>query len=116
MLPIFKRFEECINSQLLTVKQRQDGYFVEHKIDGLLRGDSAARAALYASGRQWGWLSANDCRRLENLSSIDNGDIFLSPLNMTDSKNLANGTATSAQASEKLLNEIENMMKERKSQ
>lgn len=114
MLPIFKLTESCINAQLLTQAQRQQGYFFERKIDGLLRGDSAARAALYASGRQWGWLSANDCRRLENLPPITGGDIYLTPANMMNSEDLASGKNSAAQANEKLLNEIEQMMKERK--
>ena len=112
MLPIFKRFEECINSQLLTVKQRQDGYFVEHKIDGLLRGDSAARAALYASGRQWGWYSANDCRRLENLPLVAGGDVYLTPLNMQDSTKL--GEVDPAKISTNILNEIDKLMEARR--
>lgn len=36
----------------------------------------------YAQGRQWGWLSVNDIRRLENMNTIPNGDIYLEPLNM----------------------------------
>lgn len=114
MLPIYKLCESCENAQLLTLQQRQQGYFLEYKIDGLLRGDSAARAALYASGRQWGWLSANDCRRLENQAPIPGGDIYLTPSNMLNSEDLQDGKATSAQNNEKLLNEIEQMMKERK--
>ncbi|MFA6308620.1 MAG: phage portal protein [Clostridia bacterium] len=113
MLPIFKRFEECINAQLLTPKQRMDGYFIEHKIDGLLRGDSAARAALYGSGRQWGWLSANDCRRLENLPPISGGDIYLTPSNMIDSESLGSDSATETQTNEKVLNEIKSMLEGR---
>ena len=82
MLPWFKRWEENINMQLLTLAQRKAGYYVEFKLDGLLRGDAMSRARAYALGRQWGWLSVNDIRRLENLSPIPNGDIYLEPLNM----------------------------------
>jgi HK97 family phage portal protein len=82
MLPWFKRWEENLNMQLLTPAQRKAGYYVEFKIDGLLRGDAMSRARAYALGRQWGWLSVNDIRRLENLSPIPNGDIYLEPMNM----------------------------------
>lgn len=82
MLPWFKRWEEAINSQLLTLKDRQDGYYAEFKIDSLLRGDAKSRAEAYAAGRQWGWLSVNDIRKLENMSPIPNGDIYLTPANM----------------------------------
>ena len=82
MLPWFKRWEENINMQLLTPAERRAGFYVEFKLDGLLRGDAASRARAYALGRQWGWLSVNDIRKLENLSPIVNGDIYLEPLNM----------------------------------
>jgi HK97 family phage portal protein len=108
MLPIFKRFEECINSQLLTREQRASGYFFEYKIDGLLRGDSTARSALYANGRQWGWLSANDIRRLENLPSIAGGDRYLEPTNMTEA-----GSNQANTVNAKVLQEIESILKER---
>ncbi|MEA4919374.1 MAG: phage portal protein [Clostridiaceae bacterium] len=109
MLPHFKRYEECINAQLLTLEQRRQGYFWEHKIDGLLRGDSTARAAFYASGRQWGWLCINDIRRLENLPGIGpEGDKFLEPANMIE----VGGNQVVA-ANAKVLKEIENILKER---
>lgn len=51
--------------QLLTEKERRAGYYVEFKIDSLLRGDAVSRSTAYAQGRQWGWLSVNDIRKLE---------------------------------------------------
>jgi hypothetical protein len=57
---------------------------VEHRLEGLLRGDTAARTAYYTAGRQWGWLSANDIRELENMELIDGGDEYLTPMNMAD--------------------------------
>jgi len=82
MLPWFKRWEENINMQLLTPAERRAGYYIEFKLDGLLRGDAKSRADAYAVGRQWGWLSVNDIRKLENMNPIPNGDIYLQPLNM----------------------------------
>ena len=82
MIPWFKRWEENINMQLLTPLERKAGFYVEFKIDTLLRGDAKSRAEAYAAGRQWGWLSVNDIRKLENMSPIENGDIYLQPLNM----------------------------------
>lgn len=84
MLPWFKRWEEAINMQLLTRNQRINGYYVEFKVDSLLRGDQKSRAESYAAGRQWGWLSVNDIRRLENLKPIPNGDRYLEPENMKE--------------------------------
>jgi HK97 family phage portal protein len=96
MLPWFKRWEENINMQLLTQAQRRAGYYVEFKLDGLLRGDAASRARAYALGRQWGWLSVNDIRRLENLPRIENGDIYLQPTNMTEAGHAVNDSQIKA--------------------
>lgn len=84
MLPWFKRWEENINMQLLTRAERKAGYYIEFKIDALLRGDAKSRAESYARGRQWGWLSVNDIRKLENMSPVANGDIYLQPVNMVE--------------------------------
>lgn len=108
MLPYFKRFEECMNAQLLTREQRKAGYFLEHKVDGLMRGDSTARANFYASGRQWGWLCVNDIRRLENLKPVPNGDVYLQPSNMVEA-----GSNQAEAVNSKVLNEIEAILKER---
>ena len=50
----------------------------------MLRGDQKSRYEAYAIGRQWGWLSANDIRRLENMPPVPGGDIYMQPLNMVD--------------------------------
>lgn len=84
MLPLFKRDEAAINSQLLTAKQRSDGYYFEYNIAGLLRGDTKSMAEAFALGRVNGWYSVNDIRRMLNMNRIDNGDIYLQPLNMVE--------------------------------
>ncbi len=58
------------------------GYFVEHSLEGLLRGDSKARAEFYRYMREAGAFSANDIRRLENMNNIDGGDEYLQPSNL----------------------------------
>jgi HK97 family phage portal protein len=77
--PWFVRWEEELNCKLFPGYE----YTFEHDEDGLLRGDFSTRMTGYAAGRQWGWLSANDVRRHENMNSIGpEGDVYLSPLNM----------------------------------
>lgn len=78
LLPWLRRIESQIGLQLL------DGtdLYAEHLIEGLLRGDTESRYRAYAIARQWGWLSANDVRRLENLDPVPGGDAYLVPLNM----------------------------------
>lgn len=79
--PWLVRWEQSINSRLMSARE-QSRYFAEFQVDGLLRGDIASRYTAYATGRQWGWLSANDIRQLENMNPIDGGDAYLTPLNM----------------------------------
>jgi HK97 family phage portal protein len=117
MLPWFKRWEENINTQLLTPDQRKQGYYFEFNIAGLLRGDQKSMAEAFAQGRQWGWLSVNDIRRLLNLNSIGStGDIYLQPMNMVEAGTPPAdiGKAPAAQGSSPASNvirqEIENLI------
>ena len=109
MLPIFKRYEDNYNMQILPPEMRKQGYFAEAKIDGLLRGDTKTRAEAYATGRQWGWLSVNDIRRLENMAPIGkNGDRYLEPSNMIEA-----GSNQSEKVNAKLVEDIYSLIKER---
>ncbi|MEH7503280.1 phage portal protein [Neobacillus drentensis] len=108
MLPWFKRWEENFNLQLLTTEDKKQGRYFEFKIDALLRGDAKTRAESYAIGRQWGWLSVNDIRRMENMNPIPNGDIYLQPSNMYEA-----GKQPQVKAQAQLVEEIYNMIKER---
>ncbi|WP_425401251.1 phage portal protein [Algiphilus sp.] len=72
--------EQAIKKDLILSK----GVFAEFNVAALLRGDILSRYQAYAIGRNWGWLSANDVRRMENKNSIgSDGDEYLRPTNMT---------------------------------
>ena len=79
--PWASRWEQSIDQNLMTPQDRTH-YYSEFLLEALLRGDTASRYAAYAQGRQNGWLSANDIRRLENMNPVDGGDVYLVPLNM----------------------------------
>ena len=81
LMPWLVRWEQAIQRDLMTPAERQS-LFVEFLVDGLLRGDVQSRYQAYAIGRQWGWLSANDVRRLENMNPVKGGDLYLVPMNM----------------------------------
>lgn len=81
LMPWIKRHEQARMRDLLLPSER-DSLFIEFNVGGLLRGDVKSRYAAYAVARQWGWLSVNDIRRLENLPPIKGGDTYLTPLNM----------------------------------
>ncbi len=82
MLQHYRAWEAELNMKLLTALERAQGYFFWFKADGLSRADMKTRQEFYKAGRQWGYLSANDCRRFEKLPPIENGDDYLQPLNM----------------------------------
>jgi HK97 family phage portal protein len=66
-------WEQAIAAKCLTDAGRRV-YFAEHQVEGLLRGDSANRAAFYSSGINDGWMLKSEARKLENLPAIDGLD------------------------------------------
>lgn len=76
--PYVKALESSIDSALLEAP-----YYYKFNLNAFERSDIRTRYLAYATGRQWGWLSVNDIRRLEDLNGIgSDGDIYLQPLNM----------------------------------
>jgi HK97 family phage portal protein len=69
-----KRIEQALEKQLLTPQDRAQGLTIEFNLEGLLRGDSKARAEFYASGLMNGWMTINEVRALENLPPVAGGD------------------------------------------
>ncbi len=68
--------------QRVTQLIRPDAVYAKFAVEGLLRGDSAARAAFYTQMWNIGALSTNDIRRLEDMDPVDGGDVRYRPLNM----------------------------------
>lgn len=64
--------EEEMNLKLFG--QRNGGRYVEHNVDGLLRGDFKTRMEALSSGVQNALLTPNEGRALENRPSKPNGD------------------------------------------
>lgn len=83
--PLLINIEQEISRCLLN---GDEDVFAEFSVEGLLRADSAGRAAYYTSALQNGWMSRNDVRRLENMPPIEGGDIYTVQLNLTQLKNL----------------------------
>jgi HK97 family phage portal protein len=81
LMPWVKRHEQAMMRDFLLPADRRD-YFIEFNLSGLMRGDQKSRYEAYAIARQWGWLSVNDIRRLENMPPVAGGDAYLQPLNM----------------------------------
>lgn len=108
LMPWLKRHEEAMERDLLTEDERASGMTIQFNVTGLLRGDITSRYAAYAQARQWGWLSVNDIRRLENLPPINGGNTYLQPLNMSNAA--PNASAASARITDKQISAIESML------
>lgn len=63
-------WEQAINRACLT----NPAYYVEHNVEGLLRGDSLSRAEFYRRGIEDGWLMRSEVRSRENLPAIEGID------------------------------------------
>lgn len=72
-----RRIEQALMKQLLTRAERQAGVSIEFNIEGLLRGDSAGRAAFYQIMVRLGVMTRNEARALENLPPIPGGDVAM---------------------------------------
>lgn len=70
-----KRIEQALEKQLLTSADRSAGITIEFNIEGLLRGDSAARSSFYQSALTNGWMTINEVRALENWAPVPGGDV-----------------------------------------
>ena len=71
------RFEQRVTRLI-----RPDNVFARYSLEGLLRGDSTARATFYRQMWELGVYSTNDIRELEDRSPVDGGDQRYRPLSM----------------------------------
>lgn len=69
-----RRFEAAINKRLVPPGER-GRFYAEFNIDGLVRADSAARAALMSALAQNGLRTRDELRALDNLAPIPGGNI-----------------------------------------
>jgi HK97 family phage portal protein len=84
--PYLSRVEQAIKKRLVPAAQRSK-VFAEFNVEGLLRADSAGRAALLSSLGQNGYLTRNEGRALDNRPPMPGGDVLtvqsnLVPLDM----------------------------------
>ena len=75
ILPWARRYESRIDKQLISVKM-QNLIYTKFELDGMLRGDSAARNASFTAGRQGGWYSQNDVREILDMNPIPGGNVY----------------------------------------
>lgn len=95
-----KRIEQAIAKQLLTPAERLT-ITVEFNFEGLLRADSAARAAFYSTMVQNGIMTRNEVRRLENLPPVEGGDALTIQSNMIPIDQLGEMTSTTGESAKR---------------
>lgn len=80
LMPSTSRIEAAV----LAAGLLERGDHLKFKFQGLLRGDTKSRFDAYAVARQWGWMSADDIRELEDENPLPDGQgqVYLEPLNM----------------------------------
>lgn len=78
--PIVKKIEVELRSKLFSDSER-GRYKIKFSLDGLLRGDTAARSAYYHNAILDGYMTRNEVRSLEGLERIEGLDKVLYPLN-----------------------------------
>ena len=78
--PVIKRIEVELEAKLF-FEREQGSYDVKFILDGLLRGDTAARSAYYHNAILDGYMSRNEVRELEGLPHADGLDEYLYPSN-----------------------------------
>jgi len=88
MLPWIARWEQEFKRKIFTDTALLQDYSAKFNIGGLMRGDMASRYRSYAIARQWGWMSANDVRELEDQPPVEGGDVYLTPMNMSKADDL----------------------------
>lgn len=97
MMPWYVRWEQALSRALLDDDEKEE-FFFEFLVDGLLRGDSVARANALAIKRQNGIINADEWRALDNMNPQPEGQgkTYLVPLNMVPADQIGEVEGTTA--------------------
>jgi len=98
--PYLTRIEQAVQRQLIS-RQERNTIYAEFNLEGLLRADSAGRAALYSTYAQNGIMTRDEMRAKENLPPMAGGNVLtvqsnLLPLDQIGTANAADVQARSA--------------------
>ncbi len=77
LMPWIVRLERVLNRLF-----PEDDLYVKFSTAALERGDLKSRYDAYAVGKQWGFKSTNEIKKLEDEEPVAGGDVYLQPLNM----------------------------------
>jgi len=100
--PYLTRIEQAVKKQLIAPAERGKVY-AEFNLEGLLRADSAGRAALYNTYAQNGVMTRDEMRAKENLPPLPGGDKLTVQSNMIPLDQLGASNPSDQQARSALL-------------
>lgn len=80
--PYLSRFEQAVARSCIPPEQRQQ-FYAEFSTDSLLRGDSAAQAALFSVLAQNGIMSRDEIRAKMSLPKVPGGEVLTVQVNLT---------------------------------
>ena len=75
ILPLVRIIEQECNMKLFSEREKKNTY-VKFNLNGLLRGDTQARAAFYTAMRNIGGMNADEIRQREDMNGYEGGDIY----------------------------------------
>lgn len=73
--PMIRMIEQECNMKLFSEREKSNTY-VKFNLNGLLRGDTAARSQFYTAMRNIGAINANEIREREDFNGYDGGEIY----------------------------------------
>lgn len=93
LTPWYARLEKSIDANLLTQKERQNGYYSDFVEEGLLRGDMKTTADVLVRYSTNGILTRNEARAKLDMNPIDGLDEPLTPVNLLGEQPTGEGNA-----------------------
>lgn len=92
LMPYLTKFEQEAYTKLLTEREKREGYYTKHNVNGLLRGDIKTRFEAYSMAVNNGIMTSNEIRALEDFNKIDQegADDLRWQLNTSPNDNLQN--------------------------
>lgn len=87
--PWIKKLEQEYKNKLFKEAEKNTKG-VRFNVESLMRGDTQARSEYFVKAIQNGWMSPNEVRQLEGWNKREDGDIYLTPMNLTTNPNNQN--------------------------
>lgn len=98
LTPTAVRWEKAIWRQLLTEKERADGYYVKHNLASMFRGDSKSQAETLALYHREGAVNSNEMRAFLDMNGYPGGDAYVMQGQMTPVDQLGKAPAPAVPA------------------